>query len=84
MKGIVDKLSYEEELVRDEIQYLVQKNTRDMDLEVRNLFLDLIQFQILIFANSKFMYYPQTIIHLSLQNITSDITWTCDGNGNSF
>ena len=36
MKDVVDKLSYEEELVCDEIQHLVKKNTRDLDLEVQN------------------------------------------------
>ena len=36
MKDVVDKLSYEEELVCDEIQHLVKKKTRDLDLEVQN------------------------------------------------
>ena len=35
-KDVVDKLTCEEELVRDKILHLTKKNTRDLDLEVQN------------------------------------------------
>ena len=42
MKDLVEKLCYEEIIVRDEIQHLVKKNTRNMDLEVQN-YLDILK-----------------------------------------